>query len=579
MNREIALSPWALLSQRLASLFTVWNLLLVSAVALLLYLVALPLGMLLYGSVSTAEPGRLGSFTTEHYREAFQGANLLPLLGNTLIFSLGSTVVAVVLGALLAFSVVRINTPGRAIFESLFLIPLMIPVYISAVGWMLLLSPKAGLLNRLTVWVFGLSEPPFNIFSMGGMIFVEGVGNASLAFLIIAAGLKRMDPSLEEAAQVVGASPFVTFKKITAVLTLPHISSVTFLIFVDGLASFEVPAFFGIPARISVFTTEIYRQLFIVQPPAYGRGTALAMLLFVVTVGGALVRRSLLGSESRRYVTVAGKGLSPEPLDLGRWRYLPFIICAVFVVIAIFLPLAIMTYGAFTPFWGVYDQPLTLENFTSLFTFPRFTMAVKNTLILATLGALIAMIICTLLAYLVERTRLPGRSLIDALAMTPLAVPGLVLGIAILWLHLTFNIGLYGTIWLLMLAYITRFLPYGVRTVSGSLLQVHPEMEESAEVCGASRVRTFWVITLRLVLPGFFAGYLYLFIHYLRQLSIAVMLYTHKSTVLSVLIWDFYQNGDMERICALALLMLGAIFLMIYAFQKLFGVSLARLKV
>ncbi|HEX9453321.1 MAG TPA: iron ABC transporter permease, partial [Candidatus Binatia bacterium] len=492
---------------------------------------------------------------------------------NSLIFASGSAGLSFILGTLLAWLTERTNTPLRAIFVPLAVVPLILPGVLESIAWIFLLSPKFGYLNVWLMSLFGLQSAPFNVFSLPGMIWVHSVGQVPLAFLMMVAAFKSMDPSLEESAMMSGANTWQTFRRVTLRLLLPTAGSVLLILFVRTLESFETPALIGIPARIYVYTSEIYLA-FNEYPPDYGRGGALAVgLLLLSAVGVWLYRRST--REGKKFQTVTGKAFRPRQFDLGPWRWVGLTFLLGYFIFVVLMPFLVLFWASFLPFFAApsWDaiQKLSLDNYRYLSSFRPFWEAMKNSIILATLTASIAMILTSLVAWIVYKSKLRGAWVLDFLAFVPITIPGIVMGMALILLYVAFPIPIYGTIWVLLIAYVTRFIPYGMRAASGSIMQIHSELEEAAAASGASWWETFRRVTLPLLRPGFAAGWMYICIVSFREFSTSVLLATGESRVLSILLFTMFEQGQVTIVAAIGMLMILTLLIIVALFQKISG--------
>jgi len=390
---------------------------------------------------------------------------------------------------------------------------------------------------------------------------------------MMVAAFKSMDPSLEESAMMSGANTWQTLRRVTLRLLMPTSASVLLILFVRTLESFETPALIGIPARIYVYTSEIYLA-FNEYPPDYGRGAALAVgLLLLTAVGVWLYTRST--REGKRFQTVTGKAFRPRQFDLGPWRWVGFGFLIVYFVVVVLLPFLVMLWASFLPFFATpsWDavQKLTLENYRYLAGFRPFWDAMKNSIILAIMSATVAMVLTSLIAWVVYKSRLPGSWILDFLAFVPITVPGIVLGMALILLYVAFPIPIYGTIWVLLIAYVTRYIPYGMRSSSGAIMQIHSELEEAAAASGASWWETFKRVTLPLLRPGFVAGWIYICIVSFREFSTSVLLATGDSRVLSILLFNMFEQGQVTVVAAIGILMILTLLTIVSIFYKISG--------
>ena len=539
----------------------------------LIYLAVLPLFMLLVGSFQAEVAPREFIYTLKNYQNAYASEHTYSTFMNSLIFASGSAAMTFLFGTMLAWLTERTNTPLRGLFVPIAVVPLILPGVLESIAWIFLLSPKFGYLNVWLMHLFGLQSPPFNVFSLPGMIWVHSVGQVPLAFLIMTAAFKSMDPSLEESALMSGANTWQTFKRVTLRLLMPTAGSVLLILFVRTLESFETPALIGIPARIYVYTSEIFLA-FNEYPPDYGRGGALAVgLLLLSAVGVWLYTRAT--KEGKKFQTVTGKAFRPRQFDLGPWRWVGFSFLMIYFLFVVLLPFLVLFWASFLPFfaapsWSALDK-LSLDNYRYLGGFRPFWEAMKNSIILSTLTATVAMVLTSLVAWIVYKSKLRGAWILDFLAFVPITIPGIVMGMALILLYVAFPVPIYGTIWMLLIAYVTRFIPYGMRSSSGSILQIHSELEEAAAASGASWWETFKRVTLPLLRPGFVAGWIYICIVSFREFSTSVLLATGESRVLSILLFTMFEQGQVTIVAAIGILMIVTLLSVVGIFYKLTG--------
>ena len=539
----------------------------------LIYLAVLPLFMLIKGSFQAEVAPREFIYTLKNYQAAYASEYTYSTFVNSLIFAGGSAALSFFFGTMLAWLTERTNTPLRKLFVPIAVVPLILPGVLESIAWIFLLSPKFGYLNVWLKYLFGLQSPPFNVFSLPGMIWVHSVGQVPLAFLMMTAAFKSMDPSLEESAMMSGANTWQTVKRVTLRLLAPTAGSVLLILFVRTLESFETPALIGIPARIYVYTSEIFLA-FNEYPPDYGRGGALAVgLLLLSAVGVWLYTRAT--KEGKKFQTVTGKAFRPRQYDLGPWRWLGFTFLAVYFIFVVLLPFLVLFWASFLPFfaapsWDALNK-LSLDNYRYLSDFRPFWQAMQNSIILATLTATAAMVLTSLVAWIVYKSKLRGAWILDFLAFVPITIPGIVMGMALILLYVAFPIPIYGTIWVLLIAYVTRFIPYGMRSSSGSIMQIHSELEEAAAASGASWWETFRRVTLPLLRPGFVAGWIYICIVSFREFSTSVLLATGESRVLSILLFTMFEQGQVTVVAAIGVLMIATLLSIVAIFYKLTG--------
>jgi iron(III) transport system permease protein len=550
-----------------------------ACVLLVTYLAVMPLGFLLWQSFFTPETATTpGKFTLSNYTEAYSSLETLRLFFTSVQFAIGTSIFAFLVGTMLAWMNERTNTPFKSLFYALSIIPLIIPGILFTVAWILLASPKIGIVNLLLQSWFGTDYVFVNIYSMWGMIWVDGLHYSSMAFLIMTAAFRSMDPSLEESAMMSGANIFQVAWRITLQLTWPAIFATILILFVRSIESFEIPALLGLPVGIQVFTSSIYQAIH-QYPSKVGLASSYAVTLLLITTVGVYLQ-SRLSSKGGKYTTVTGKGFRPRTMDLGNWKYLTAAIFLMYFALIVVLPFLVLLWSSLQKFYSVPSMAamrnLSFDAYTFILGYPSMFSAVWNSVVLGLSCATVIMLVTSVICWIVVKTKMPGRWVLDNLASLPMVFPGLVLGLAIMIFYLNFDIGIYGTLWIMFIAYVTRFLPYGLRYNTTSMLQIHKELEESAAMCGASWGTMFWRIILPLLKPGLLAGWIYIVIVSVRELSTSILLYSPGSEVVSILIWELWENGQYVELSALGVMFIIALFMLVMLAQyigKKFGVK------
>jgi iron(III) transport system permease protein len=527
------------------------------AAGVMAYLTLIPLAMLVYGSLKSGPPGVAGSLTIKNYLVLLEDWRLVGALVNSLIFSTGSSFLAFIAGLYFAWMTERTNVPWRSAIYTCILVPMIVPGILTTVGWIILFGRRSGVVNLIATQFLGFDQP-IEINNMPGMIWVQGVDQIPLAFLLLAAALRSMDPSLEEAAMVAGSGIVRTTLRITLRVLLPAVLAVWMITFVRAIENFEVPALIGMPAGILVFATEVYLATKTV-PTDFGLASTFAVVyLAITTVGVVFYLRWTAASE--QFATITGKGYRPTVFNLGRWR-LTFAILNFFLCLVIFiLPVLIVVWSSFLPFYMAPSQAalasLTLENYKNLWNLPLVHRALWNSFVLGISSSTITMLLTAIVAWIIVRTSWRGKGALDFLAFSPIAMPGLVLGIAILWLYLVLPLPVYGTLWILLIAYVTKYLPFGMRACSSSMLQIKKELEEASEASGASWSYTFKRVVLPLLAPGFVAGWIYVITHSFRELSTSIMLYRSGTEVISIVLFELWDGGQYPALSALGMVLI-----------------------
>jgi iron(III) transport system permease protein len=539
-------------------------------VALTVYLGVVPLGFLVWQSFFTPQTAaKAAEFTLGNYREAYASPETWLLFWNSVKFATGASLIAFALGTTLAWMNERTNTPFKHLFFALSIVPLIIPGILFTVAWILLGSPKIGLINLALQGVFETNAVFINVYSLGGMIWVDGLHYSPMAFLLMTAAFRAMDPALEESAVMSGASVLKVVSRVTLPLVWPAIFATMLILFVRAIESFEVPALLGLPVGIQVFTSAIYQAVHR-YPSQVGLASAYAVTLLVITTVGVYFQ-SRLSTRGSKYATMTGKGFRPRLIDLGPWRYLAIAIFLVYFLLIVVLPVAVLLWSSLQKFYSVPSMEalsrLTLDPYRTILGHPDLLRTVWNSVLLALATATTIMLVSSVICWIVVKTRLPGRWLLDNIASLPMVFPGIVLGLSIMILYLYLPAGVYGTLWIMLIAYITRFMPYGLRYNTTSMLQIHKELEESAAMSGASWVTTFRRIILPLLKPGLVAGWIYIVIVSIRELSTSILLYSPGNEVMSVLIWELWENGQYVELSALGVMFIFALLVLVMVAQ------------
>ena len=535
---------------------------------MLAYLVLPPFFFILHTSLVTDRGLQAGSFTIQHFMNIVDSlGDVQTLLANSMIFSVGSAGLAICYGTALAWLAERSNAPFRTLAYMTAYVSFAIPGIIKVVGWIMLLGPKAGILNSFVMPITG--APLLNIFSMQGMILVESFLWIPIVFLLMSTPFRSMDPSLEEAATTAGSTGWQVFRKVTFPLAMPSVLAVLILTFIRSLEAFEIPALIGIPAGVEVLTTKIYLQIRGGLLPKYGEASAYSIILIVMVALG-LIPYYRITSKTYKFTTISGKAYRPHRVDLGRWRWLGGCLMLVLPLLQIF-PIAAITWSSLLPFAQAPSAKaltmVSLNNYRSAFADSSIVGSVMNSLTVSVSSATVAIILTFIAAWLIVRASIKSRWLLDQMAMLPLVFPGIVMGIAILKMYLMIPLPVYGTIWILVLAFIARYLPYGIRFSHSALLSVHKELEEGALVSGASWFQMVRQVVIPLIMPALLAGWIYIFLITFRELSIALLLYSPGSQVVAVKIWELWDNGHVGELAAFSLVIamgtvvVGSIFL------------------
>ena len=570
-------SGWALPSS-LASRFDVASVVMIIVSLITAYLVLPPLYSVIQTSLFTTKlTGEIDQFTLKYYQDLLRELQVIAPFLNTFYFSIGSAVCATLLGGSIAWIVVRTDSPLRALGYFTAFASFGTPFILYTIGWLLLLG-KAGPINYWLKVLLDQTGPVLNVYSMFGMILIESLLWSPFVFLMLAAAFRSMDPSLEEASSACGARVWQTMRRISLRLMLPAFFSVMLLIFIRTFESFEIPALVGLPGDIRVLTTSIYLDAQKL-PPRYGSAGAFSVLLMVV-VALTLYYYFRITREGDRYHTVTGKGYRPTLIALGRWRYVTSAALLLYAVVLLLLPFLIILWASLLPF---YMQPsiealsrFTAKNYLTALNYPKLTDAIKNSVLLGLGSASFVMALTLFASWLLVRTKIRGRWLLDLLTTMPLLFPGIVMGLAILRFYLFVPIPVYGTLWILLIAFVTRYIPYGIRYTHSGLLQLHKELEEASYVSGASWFGSMRRIILPLITPSFLGGWIFIFLLSAKELSMSVLLVSPQTPVVSVAIFELWENAQVGELAAFGVIwtvILVTVAIVYYAFARRYGIQ------
>jgi iron(III) transport system permease protein len=528
------------------------------AAAALMVLVVLPIVSLFAGSFS----GDDGA-TVDNFLRAIRQRLYYRALVNSLVLGAWTGLLSVAIGLPLAWAVSRTNTPAKGFLKFTATLSYLTPPFLTAIAFVNLFGPNAGLINQFLRETLGLPFLTFNIFSMPGLVLVTVLHTFPFVYLLAASALESVDASYEESAEILGAGRWRTAFTVTAPLVAPAVLSGALIAFVNAIALFGSQAIIGIPGRIYTLPTRIY-ALFS-HPPEYGLASALSLIFVAITVAALLVQRAYLARRS--YVTLGGKGSRTRLVDLGAARWVVFGFGAFVFLVAIVLP-----YGSLIgtsliksvglPFW---ENVTTAHYRFILFEYDVTQRAIMNSLVLAALAATAAVLIGSVIGWIDLRTTAWGRRFLDYASLVPLGLPGIVMAVALIQFWLATPFPLYGTLAILLLAYTGRYIPLGVRAANGALRQIDPSLEESARTLGATWGKTMRHITLPLMRPGLSAGWLLVFVPAIQELSASILLFSSSSITVAVAIYNLYETGYVEPVAALAIVNIVIVMLAIAA--------------
>ena len=527
---------------------------------ILALLVLAPLAILLFyslWSVGPADPD--GSFTLENYRKTFLARSTYELLRNTAIFGLGSVALGLVFGVTLAWVVERTNAPLRNFAFVVAIITAGMPPILYAMTWVFLLNPRTGVFNiPFTQWM-GWREGIFDPHTLGTLVVVEAFRLTPTIFLMVVGLFRSMDPALEEAAATSGAGTLTTMRKVTFPVMLPGLLGVTIFVGTATIGIFEIPAILGMPEGIHVFATRIYLATSQV-PRDYGLATSLGTVAAAVGIVGIYYYHRVTRIQ-QRFATITGKGYRPRRIDLGKYRKWAGAGIIFYFVLMVVLPTVVLLYASTQPFFRPPSieafQKASLEGYRIVFGQEAFWIGLRNSLLLIATVPLATMLISAIVSWIVVRSKAPGRGVLDTLAFVPFTAPSIVFGLAFFLMALWVDwIPLYGTIWLIALVHVARFLAYGTRATNGAMFQLHKELEEAGSTSGAGWLTVFRKVTLRLLVPSLVAGWLWVAIHSGRELSMALLLTTRDSQILSIVAWSAWENGRIDEATALGVVLM-----------------------
>jgi iron(III) transport system permease protein len=520
------------------------------------FLTVCPVVMLVVGSFSQGL-GTFDGFTTEKYVAAYTDPEFAEIIANTLIFTVGAAVLATVLALFLAYMNNRTNIPFKFLFRIISIIPMMIPHILFSVSWVLLLNPSNGILNRMFMDLFGLRNAPFDIYSLPGMILVEALLDLPIAYLIIAPSMSAFDVSLEESSKVCGASNLRTIVCVTLPVLRPAILASAILVVVRSLASFAVPSVIGMPGRIYVLATHIYRIISTGFAADYGKAAAVGMSALAASITLIYFYR-FLTAESGKFVTISSRGFKPAVIDLKGSKYPLFTVVGLICFVLIVLPVIVLFYTSMTPYVMVPStralSMMSWNNWVAVLQDPISRLSLKNSLILGLGGATLGIVLSIFVAYVIVKVRTKAAGILESLSFLSFSFPGIVIGVGFMWFFV--RTPLYATLWALLIGYVATYLPYGIRPLSSAFVQIHSHLEESSRVCGASPFYTLRRIVIPLLIPGIMSGWILMATMFVRELTLSVVLSRPGTEVLAVQILRFAEDGLWGKLSALGIMMI-----------------------
>ena len=509
-----------------------------------------PVLVVMWRSFTSGKLGFTVGLNLTNYLRVFGDKDILPMLSNSVVYAAGSALLGTVLGAFLAWIVARTNTPGKALVELLPLYPILMPPIMKNIAWILLLAPRSGILNGMLQHFFGIETLVFNAFTMAGMVWVFGLACVPLGYLFLLPVFLSFDPSLEESAYIAGSKPVNTMFKITFPLAIPAFTSALVLNFLRGLRSFETPVLQGTPGNIKVFVSRVYDSMALEFNT--GLATAYSVVLVVLSVITLYfyVRATRF---SERYATITGKGYRVKVIDIGPWKYLTFLAVFLYFLAGIVLPFIVLIVVSMIPYFDYdtfmqFPSNAVLTNYYTVMRHPSFVTGLYNSLILSVTIAIVTVLAGIVMAFTIYRTRAAGAKVFEFIGTLPLAFPPLVLSVGLLIIFI--GTPLYNSLWALGIGLFVAYLPYAFRNASGSIVNIHKELDEAAWVHGARWRHVFFKITLPILKPSVGGALFYIFIEAIRNVDVAVLLTAPGKEYGPVTLFEYFRVGQWAEAAA-----------------------------
>jgi iron(III) transport system permease protein len=543
--------------------------------ALLCILIVLPLSWLVVFSVTDPK----GGLTLANFARLFSEAAFLEPLTSTFIIAVSSAAICCAVAAPMGWLVARTDLPFSGVIRALVTASFVTPPFLGAIAWEILAAPNSGLLNKLYRFVTGAEQDAhlFNIYTLTGIIFVISCYTFPYVFVLVANSLDRTPGELEDASSILGGGRWYTARRVTIPLVMPALLAGALVAFLQAMTLFGSPAILALPAGFHTMTTKIW-SLF-QYPPKYELAAAASLPLLVLTVILLRAEHMILGR--RGYSIVGGKYGAPRLIPLGRWRWPALALCVIVLLNPVFLPYAALVNAAFSP---IATTPLTFSNFTLqnihfvLFELSAVRLVLNNTIILGASAATIGTLIALVIAYVTARKAVKGWRVLGFLATAPVAIPGIVLGVGLFLSYTRPPLQIYGTLWILLLAFITIALPSAYQQLQAAFRTIHPELEDASRILGATRLRSLWQITAPLLRTGVIATWCFIFVGVMRELSAAIILFTSQTKVISVLIYDLNESGDLGAISVIGIGMLLITFAVVIGINRIPGFGATRFR-
>src|SRR3989338_8353106 len=526
-----------------------WNLLLMTLLLLLVaFLVLTPLGLMVFNSFQIARPGEPVVYGLDGWRKAFTSPGILAAMGNTFALAIPRQAIALFVGGFLAWLIARTDIPMKGTLEFLFWLSFFLPALPETMGWILLLDPKYGLLNQFLLYLGIFQEPPFNIYSFWGIIWVHLGGSISIKVMLLTPAFRNLDASPEESSRIAGASALGTMFRVVVPLLMPAFLVTTILGLIRSLEAFEIELILGVPVGLHVYSTKIH-ELVTWEQPQFPPAMALSTLFLAVLLMLVAVQR--LCTRGKSYATVTGRGFSVRPTHLGKWRYPAFFLVLLIAAGITFIPMGLLLVGTFMKLFGFFNiaEPWTLENWRAALSDPVVVRALWDTIAIGLGTGAVGVLFYSMIAYVIVKSRFRGRAVLDFLSWLPWSIPCILMGVALLWTFLQTKIFLpiYGTIYLLMIAMVIKSMPFGSQLIKSMLLQLGNDLEEASRICGGGWFYTYRRVIFPLLFPALITVALVGFISAARDISTVVLLGTGRSRTLSLLMLDFAAGAEVEK--------------------------------
>ncbi len=524
------------------------------------FLVLTPLCLMIFNSFQTARPGQPVVWGLEGWVKAFTTPGIIKAITNTFTLAAARQAIALLVGSYFAWLIARTDIPLKGTLEFLFWLSFFLPALPQTMGWILLLDPKYGLFNQALEGLGIVKQPLFNIYSFWGIVWAHLGGTVAVKVMLLAPAFRNLDAALEEASHISGASGRHTFFHIFIPVMMPAILVSTILGIIRSLEAFEIELLLGTPIGLQVFSTKIH-ELVTWEPPQFAPAMALSTIFLVLLMFMVAMQRRYIGK--RNYATITGRGFSIRSMRLGRWRYPAFALVFSFALVITVLPTILLVAGTFMKLFGFFNipDPWTLDNWRATLSDPVLTRSLWNTLAVGLGSGVVGILFYALIAYVIVKSQYRGRWLLDFLSWLPWSIPGILLGVALLWTFLQTKIFLpiYGTIYLLMIAMVIKSMPFGTQMIKSVLIQLGSDLEEASKVCGATWLHTLRRVIFPLIMPAMITVGLVGFISAARDISTVVLLGSGKSRTLSLLMLDFAAGAEFEKATVVAVIIVGLV--------------------